>query len=123
MIERMVDLAAAELKMDPAELRRKNYIPPQSMPFKTSLTFTYDCGEFEKGMDLALKLADVDGFDIERQSCPDGRGGGALQSIRLAAVEHDGGAGFGQAAGNGEAKAAIRAGDQSDATIETECFG
>jgi aerobic carbon-monoxide dehydrogenase large subunit len=63
VIERMVDLAAAELKMDPAELRRKNYIAPEAMPFKTSLTFTYDTGEFEKGMDLALKLADVAGFD------------------------------------------------------------
>jgi carbon-monoxide dehydrogenase large subunit len=62
VIERMVDLAADQLKVDPAELRRKNYIPPAAMPFKTSLTFTYDCGEFEKGMDLALKLADVPGF-------------------------------------------------------------
>jgi carbon-monoxide dehydrogenase large subunit len=62
VIERMVDVAAATLKMDPAELRRKNYIPPQAMPFKTSLTFTYDSGEFEKGMDLALKMADVAGF-------------------------------------------------------------
>src|SRR5882757_3740345 len=62
VIERMVDVAAASLKMDPAELRRKNYIPPQAMPFKTSLTFTYDSGEFEKGMDLALKMADWDGF-------------------------------------------------------------
>jgi aerobic carbon-monoxide dehydrogenase large subunit len=63
VIERMVDVAAAQLKMDPAELRRKNYVPPEAMPFKTSLTFTYDCGEFEKGMDLALKMADWDGFD------------------------------------------------------------
>jgi len=62
VIERMVDIAAKQLKMDAAELRRKNYIPPESMPFKTSLTFTYDSGEFEKGMDLAIKLADVAGF-------------------------------------------------------------
>ncbi len=62
VIERMVDVAAAALKMDPAELRRKNYIAPQQMPFKTSLTFTYDSGEFEKGMDLALKMADWAGF-------------------------------------------------------------
>ena len=62
VIERMVDVAAAQLKIDPAELRRKNYVPPEAMPFKTSLTFTYDCGEFEKGMDLALKMADWDGF-------------------------------------------------------------
>ncbi len=62
VIERMVDVAAKQLKMDSAELRRKNYIPPESMPFKTSLTFTYDSGEFEKGMDMALKMADVAGF-------------------------------------------------------------
>ena len=35
---------------------------PQQMPFKTGLTFTYDCGEFEKNMDLALELADIKGF-------------------------------------------------------------
>ncbi|MEX2034191.1 MAG: xanthine dehydrogenase family protein molybdopterin-binding subunit [Xanthobacteraceae bacterium] len=66
VIERMVDLAAAELKLHPAELRRKNYIPPQAMPFKSSLTFTYDCGEFEKGMDLALKLAEAADFPKRR---------------------------------------------------------
>jgi carbon-monoxide dehydrogenase large subunit len=62
VIERMVDLAADELGLDPAELRRRNYISPQQMPFKTGLTFTYDCGEFEKNMDLALELADFKGF-------------------------------------------------------------
>ena len=62
VIERMVDLAAAELGIDPAELRRRNYIPPSAMPFKTGLTFTYDSGEFEKNMDLALELADRKGF-------------------------------------------------------------
>jgi len=58
VIERMVDLAAAEMGIDPAELRRRNYVPPSAMPFKTGLTFTYDSGEFEKNMDLALDLAD-----------------------------------------------------------------
>jgi carbon-monoxide dehydrogenase large subunit len=58
VIERMVDLAAAELGMDPTDLRRRNYVPPSAMPFKTGLTFTYDSGEFEKNMDLALDLAD-----------------------------------------------------------------
>ena len=62
VIERMVDLAADQLGLDPAELRRRNYIAPESMPFKTGLTFTYDCGEFEKSMELALRLADVAGF-------------------------------------------------------------
>src|SRR5262249_57371175 len=66
VIEGMVDLAADELRIDPAELRRKNYIAPEAMPFKTALTFTYDSGEFEKGMDLALKLGDVAGFEKRR---------------------------------------------------------
>ncbi len=66
IIERMVDLAAAELGLDPAELRRRNYIPPSAMPFKSALTFTYDCGEFEKNMDLALELADRKGFKARK---------------------------------------------------------
>ena len=66
VIERMVDLAAAELGMDPAELRRRNYVPPSAMPFKTGLTFTYDSGEFEKNMDLALDLADRKGVKARK---------------------------------------------------------
>ncbi len=48
VIERMVDLAADELGLDPAELRRRNNIPPAAMPFKTGLTFTYDSGAFRR---------------------------------------------------------------------------
>jgi len=66
VIERMVDLAADQLGIDPAELRRRNTIPPSAMPFKTSVTFTYDCGEFEKNMDLALRAADKKGFEARR---------------------------------------------------------
>ncbi len=67
VIERMIDLAADELGLDPAELRRRNYISPDQMPFKTGLTFTYDSGEFEKNMDMALELADVKGFKRRRE--------------------------------------------------------
>jgi len=66
IIERMVDLAADQLGLDPAELRRNNSIPPAAMPFKTSVTFTYDCGEFEKNLDLALEAADQKGFEARR---------------------------------------------------------
>ena len=62
VIERMVEIAADQLGMDAAELRRRNYISPSQMPFKTGLTFTYDSGEFEKNMDLALDLADRKGL-------------------------------------------------------------
>jgi carbon-monoxide dehydrogenase large subunit len=66
VIERMVDLAAAEMKIDPAELRRRNYVPASAMPFKTGLTFTYDSGEFEKNMDLALDLSDRKGLKARK---------------------------------------------------------
>ncbi len=66
VIERMVDVAAAELGIDPAELRRRNYVPTSAMPFKTGLTFTYDSGEFEKNMDLALELADRKGLKARK---------------------------------------------------------
>jgi carbon-monoxide dehydrogenase large subunit len=62
VIERMVELAAGELGIEPTELRRRNYIPPDAMPFKTGLTFTYDSGEFEKNMDMALELGGVMDF-------------------------------------------------------------
>ncbi|HEX3441422.1 MAG TPA: xanthine dehydrogenase family protein molybdopterin-binding subunit [Pseudolabrys sp.] len=67
VIERMVELAAAELKIDSTELRRRNFIPPSAMPFKTGLTFTYDSGEFEQSMDMALKMADVKGFPARKE--------------------------------------------------------
>ena len=89
VIERMVDVAADQLKMDPAELRRKNYIAPDQMPFKTSLTFTYDSGEFEKGMDMALKLADVAGFakrKVESKKQGKLRGLGMSNTIERAAA-------------------------------------
>src|SRR5277367_2580984 len=66
IIERMVDLAADQTGIDPAELRRRNSIPPDAMPFRTGLTFTYDSGEFAKSMAMALKLADADGFPARR---------------------------------------------------------
>jgi carbon-monoxide dehydrogenase large subunit len=66
MIERIIDIAADELGLDPVELRRQNTIPPDAMPFKTGLNQTYDCGEFQKNLDLALKAADYEGFEARR---------------------------------------------------------
>jgi aerobic carbon-monoxide dehydrogenase large subunit len=66
MIERLIDIAADEMKIDPAELRRRNTIPPEKMPYKTPLVFTYDSGRFEENMDRAIKLADWAGFERRR---------------------------------------------------------
>jgi len=65
-IERVIDVAARELGLDPVELRRRNLIPAASMPFKTGLVFTYDCGDFARGMEMALALADHAGFERRR---------------------------------------------------------
>ncbi len=66
-IERVVDRAAAEHGFDPVALRRKNFIPPEAMPYKTTNGTTYDCGEFEAVMDKALLLADWKGFPARRE--------------------------------------------------------
>jgi aerobic carbon-monoxide dehydrogenase large subunit len=80
VIERMVDEAAAELGIGGVELRRRNMIPPEAMPYKSGLTFTYDCGEFAKNLDLALKLADFAGFEARRAEA---KARGRLRGIGL----------------------------------------
>ncbi|HYZ24686.1 MAG TPA: xanthine dehydrogenase family protein molybdopterin-binding subunit, partial [Rhodopila sp.] len=65
-IERLVDVAAREIGLSPYELRRRNLIPPEAMPYKTALTFTYDCGEFEGNMKLAAEMAELDTFEQRR---------------------------------------------------------
>jgi carbon-monoxide dehydrogenase large subunit len=66
VIEGIIDRAAKELGIDRAELRRRNMIPATAMPFKTGLVYTYDCGEFEKTMDMTLDMADWRGFEARR---------------------------------------------------------
>ena len=81
LLERLMDDAARELGVDRVELRRRNLIPPSAMPYKTALTFTYDCGEFEKGLDKALALSDWSGFAVRREKS---RANGRLRGIGLA---------------------------------------
>lgn len=66
VIERMLDEAARELGMDPAELRAKNMIAPEAMPVTTALGLTYDCGAFPENQAEALKMADYDGFEARK---------------------------------------------------------
>ncbi|HAA91137.1 MAG: carbon monoxide dehydrogenase [Rhodospirillaceae bacterium] len=66
IIERLIDLAAYELDVDPAELRRRNLIPKDAFPYQTPLSFNYDSGDFEKGLDMALEMSDYAGFEARR---------------------------------------------------------
>ena len=65
-IERLIDVAARERGISLYELRRRNLIPPEAMPYKTALTFTYDCGEFEGNMREAAALSEFDTFEQRR---------------------------------------------------------
>jgi carbon-monoxide dehydrogenase large subunit len=64
VIERLIDKAAAELKIDATELRRKNFIQPAQMPYVFPNKNTLDSGEFARNMDDAIKLADWQGFAV-----------------------------------------------------------
>ena len=64
--ERLFDAAAREMKIDPAELRRRNLIAPAQMPYTNAMGQTYDSGRFEQILDRGLVLADWDGFDARR---------------------------------------------------------
>jgi carbon-monoxide dehydrogenase large subunit len=65
-LERLVDEAARELGLDPAEFRRRNMIPPAKMPYKLVGGSEYDCGNFEAVMDKALDRSDWKNFDKRR---------------------------------------------------------
>ncbi|MEO7246757.1 MAG: molybdopterin cofactor-binding domain-containing protein, partial [Rubrivivax sp.] len=64
--ERLMDAAARELGMDPAELRRRNMIRPEQMPYTNPMGQVYDVGRFESILDQGLELADWHGFDARR---------------------------------------------------------
>jgi carbon-monoxide dehydrogenase large subunit len=57
-MERTVDLIARDLNLDPAEVRRKNLIPPDAFPYRTPTGITYDSGRYEQALDRALELSD-----------------------------------------------------------------
>ena len=58
VLERLVDLAAQELGMDPIEIRRKNFIPANEFPYQTPVAFLYDSGDYQKLFDKAVEVAD-----------------------------------------------------------------
>jgi carbon-monoxide dehydrogenase large subunit len=63
IIERLMDAAARELNMDPGELRMRNMIRPEQMPYTNPMGKTYDSGNFPSIIDQGMKLADWNGFD------------------------------------------------------------
>ncbi len=66
LIERLVDIAAQKLGMDPTALRRRNFIPKEAMPYLTPVALQYDTGDFAKNLDMALPMVDYAGFAARR---------------------------------------------------------
>ena len=67
VIERMVDKAAKETGLGPLEIRRRNLIKPEEMPYKTALNHTYDSGDFINNMEIAVKKANWNSFNDRRK--------------------------------------------------------
>lgn len=65
-LERLMDHAARELGMDPAEFRRRNFIPKDKFPYRIAAGFEYDCGDFAGVMDKALHAASWKSFEQRR---------------------------------------------------------
>ncbi|MGM0560604.1 MAG: xanthine dehydrogenase family protein molybdopterin-binding subunit [Pseudomonadota bacterium] len=66
VVERIVEVAARELDMDPAELRRKNFIQPDQFPYQTPVALNYDTGDYEPTLDKALQMIDYTSFSQRR---------------------------------------------------------
>ena len=92
LIERLIDRAASVIGLDPTEIRRRNYIPPAKMPYKTATGTTYDSGDFARVMDDCLKLSDWNGFAARAAASKKAgklRGRGLAYFIEEAAVFND----------------------------------
>src|SRR5438477_5715554 len=68
VIERLVDLSARELGMDPVEIRRKNFIPPDKFPYQTPVALLYDGGNYAGALDKALGMFDYPAFRREQDA-------------------------------------------------------
>ncbi|MGH8056143.1 MAG: xanthine dehydrogenase family protein molybdopterin-binding subunit, partial [Candidatus Entotheonellia bacterium] len=95
-MERTIDLIAKELDLDPAEVRRKNFIPPDAFPYETPTGLTYDSGDYARSLDRALELADYAGWRDRARGKRDG--GEPLIGVGLATV-------IKMSGGSGEARA------------------
>jgi aerobic carbon-monoxide dehydrogenase large subunit len=80
-VERAMDMLACELKMDPAEVRRKNFISPSKFPYQTQMGAVYDSGDYEKALNAALRAADWNGLKAERDAA---RAEGRIVGLALA---------------------------------------
>jgi aerobic carbon-monoxide dehydrogenase large subunit len=90
LIERAMDVLAQELKLDPAELRRRNFIPPDKFPYLSPLGWSYDSGNYQGALDLALEKV---GYNELRKEQAEKRKRGELMGIGISSFTEIVGAG------------------------------
>lgn len=66
-VERLIDIAATKLGIDRISLRRRNLVKPKAMPYRNAVGMLYDSGRYEDSMDLAMRIADWDGFAARKR--------------------------------------------------------
>jgi carbon-monoxide dehydrogenase large subunit len=67
LLERLVETAAREMKIDPADLRRRNFVAADAFPYQTPVALLYDSGNYAPALEKALELADYKGFPARRE--------------------------------------------------------
>jgi carbon-monoxide dehydrogenase large subunit len=68
MLERIIDMAALELGIDPVEIRRRNLLPPEDFPLTTVTGSNYDVGEYAKALDEAIRIAGYEALRVEQRA-------------------------------------------------------
>jgi aerobic carbon-monoxide dehydrogenase large subunit len=128
MIEVTLDQAAAELGIDPVEIRRRNFIPKESFPAETAIGVVYDSGDYDKTLDKLLEKVDVAAFRKEQAEL---RAKGVYRGLGfctyteicgLAPTRVTGPAGFGVQAGGWES-AMVRVHNTGNVTVYTGSSG
>ena len=110
-IERVADAVARALKLDPADVRRRNFIPPEAFPYKTATGATYDSGNYAQALDKALKIV---GYPALREEQRRLRGQGRFMGIGLSTYVEITGLG---------AATALPGGNWESATVRVEPTG
>jgi aerobic carbon-monoxide dehydrogenase large subunit len=80
LLERAIDMLASDLSLDPAEVRRRNFIPADAFPFTTASGVSYDIGDYGRALELVLEHA---GYDSLRQQQAERRGSGDVRQLGI----------------------------------------
>ena len=115
--ERVIDIVANELGLDPVEVRKKNYVRAEEMPYETPNGCVYDSGDYARCLDIALELVDYDGIEERRR---DAESRGRLLGVGIGSTLDSGTNNWAVAAINPELQFS---GNNEVASVKLDIFG